>query len=74
MDIKTFKKTFKFICTACGEFAHTQTEYCEKCGEKSLKLAMKEDYLKHEKIAAAYHKETKKKHDVLKKEAKKSKN
>ncbi len=73
MDIKSFKKTFKFICNDCGEFTHTNTEYCEKCGAKSLRAATKEDYDKYEQKATAYHKETKKKHDVSKKIAKKEK-
>ncbi|MFW9827065.1 MAG: hypothetical protein ACFFEY_05525 [Candidatus Thorarchaeota archaeon] len=73
MDIKTFKKTFKFICNDCEEFAHTNTEYCEKCGAKSLRTATKEDYDKYQEKAVAYHKVTKKKHDESKKVAKKFK-
>ena len=34
MDKKLFKKTYKFICSSCGEFSHTDREYCEICGEK----------------------------------------
>jgi hypothetical protein len=70
LDIKLFKKTFKFICDDCGEFTHTETEYCEKCGANALRKATGDDYMKHEKIAVEYHKETKKKHDETKKEAK----
>ncbi|MFX0080663.1 MAG: hypothetical protein ACFE94_02820 [Candidatus Hodarchaeota archaeon] len=47
--MKIFKKTFKFICDKCGEFAHTETEYCESCGEKSLRKATKDDYAKYER-------------------------
>ena len=47
--MKTFKKTFKFICDECGEFAHTEREYCEICGKKTLRNAKNDDYAKHEK-------------------------
>lgn len=50
MDSNLFKKTYRYVCSSCGEFTHTLTEYCEKCGEKdSLRKATKEDYkkLKH---------------------------
>jgi len=51
MDSKLFKKTYQYVCGSCGEFTHTLTEFCEKCGEKSLKKAKKADYkkLKHPK-------------------------
>lgn len=48
MDKKIFKKTFKFVCDECGEFAHTETEYCEKCGVKALRKATNEDYTRYE--------------------------
>ena len=48
MNIKLFKKTFKFVCDECGKFGHTQTEYCEVCGSKAMRKAKKEDYLEHE--------------------------
>ena len=48
MDKKTFKKTFTFVCDECGEFAHTETEYCEKCGGQALRKAINEDYTRHE--------------------------
>lgn len=45
MDPKLFKKTYPYVCDSCGEFTHTLTEYCEKCGEKnSLRKATKKDY------------------------------
>ncbi|MFX1364271.1 MAG: hypothetical protein ACFFCE_03755 [Promethearchaeota archaeon] len=44
MDVKLFKKTFPFICDKCGEFAHTNHEYCDKCGAEGLRKANKEDY------------------------------
>ncbi|MFW9867880.1 MAG: hypothetical protein ACFFEN_17430 [Candidatus Thorarchaeota archaeon] len=45
MDSKLFKKTYPYICKECGEFAHTQNEYCDKCGaEHSLRIAEKADY------------------------------
>jgi uncharacterized OB-fold protein len=45
MDKKLFKKTYKYICSSCGEFLHTFREYCEYCGEKdSVRDATKEDY------------------------------
>lgn len=47
MDDKLFKKTYPYVCDSCGEFTHTLTEYCEKCGEKdSLRKATKQDYKK----------------------------
>jgi uncharacterized OB-fold protein len=47
MDSKLFKKTYPYICKDCGEFAHTQHEYCDKCGAKnSLRIAEKADYKK----------------------------
>lgn len=48
MDKKTFKMTFKFVCNECGEFAYTNLEYCEKCGEKALRKATNEDYTRYE--------------------------
>ena len=48
MDLKLFKKTFKFVCNECGEFGHTQTEYCEKCGAMAMRKATNEDYLRYE--------------------------
>lgn len=48
MEIKRFKKTYKFICDDCGEFLHTKMEFCEKCGGTALRKATKEDYLKYE--------------------------
>ena len=46
--MKTFKKTFKFVCDKCRGFAHTETEYCEVCGTKTLRKATKEDYANYE--------------------------
>jgi len=46
--MKTFKKTYKFICDECGEFAYTEMEYCERCGKKTLRKATKEDYANYE--------------------------
>ena len=47
MDSKLFKKTYQFVCGSCGEFTHTLTEFCEKCGEKSLRKATNADYKKY---------------------------
>jgi hypothetical protein len=58
LDIKTFKKTFRFICEQCGEFAHTETEYCEICGTKTLRKATKDDYAKYEREKMRETKET----------------
>ena len=45
MDKKLFKKTYKFICSNCGEFSHTHRDFCESCGEEgSIREATKEDY------------------------------
>ncbi|MFX0028906.1 MAG: hypothetical protein ACFE8B_06840 [Candidatus Hermodarchaeota archaeon] len=50
LDIKLFKKTYPFICDKCGEFAHTEQEYCDKCGaSNSLRKAEKADYKKQNK-------------------------
>ena len=48
LDIKLFKKTFPYICNECGEFAHTQHKYCDKCGAEALRKALKEDYEKRQ--------------------------
>lgn len=47
MDLKRFKKTYKYICNGCGEFMHTKTDYCEKCGSSDMRKANKEDYSKY---------------------------
>ena len=49
MSFKLFKKTYPLVCNACGEFAHTDLEFCDKCGEKALRKATKEDYAKAKK-------------------------
>lgn len=56
--MKFFKKTYKFICSECGEFAHTEREYCENCGEQALRKATKDDYEKYEKKRLSAEKET----------------
>ncbi|MFX1566748.1 MAG: hypothetical protein ACFFCV_00115 [Promethearchaeota archaeon] len=48
MDIKRFKKTYKFICDDCGEFMHTKADFCEKCGSKNMRKPTRDDYLKYE--------------------------
>ena len=49
MDKKLFKKTYKFICSECGEFSHTDREYCENCGShNSIRSAKGNDYKKAE--------------------------
>ena len=49
MDKKSFIKTYKFVCTECGEFWDIFREYCEKCGSKdSVRKATKDDYKKRE--------------------------
>lgn len=48
MDKKLFKKTYKYICSNCGEFSHTFTDYCEMCGkEGGIREANKDDYEKY---------------------------
>ncbi|MFX0004185.1 MAG: hypothetical protein ACFE9J_11925 [Candidatus Hermodarchaeota archaeon] len=73
--MKVFKKTFKFFCDSCKQFAHTETQFCEQCGAETLRKATTEDYEKYEKEAIAESKETRKhikeehKHDAeIKKE------
>ncbi|NVM36112.1 MAG: hypothetical protein HWN81_10990 [Candidatus Lokiarchaeota archaeon] len=47
MDAKLFKKTFRFVCNDCGEFSHTEYEFCDKCGATHLRKATKEDFKNH---------------------------
>ncbi|MFW9900043.1 MAG: hypothetical protein ACFFDY_02000 [Candidatus Thorarchaeota archaeon] len=47
MDAKLFKRTYPFICDKCGEFAHTNHEFCGSCGERALRKAKREDYKNH---------------------------
>ncbi|UCD01572.1 MAG: hypothetical protein JSV23_00675 [Promethearchaeota archaeon] len=48
MDLKLFKKSFPFICNECNEFAHTEFDFCDKCGaEGALRIANKGDYKNH---------------------------
>jgi rRNA maturation endonuclease Nob1 len=49
MDAKLFKRTFPFVCNDCGEFAHTEHAFCDKCGAQALRKAKKEDYKNHKK-------------------------
>ena len=51
VDWKTFKKSFPYICSNCGEYSYTKKEYCEHCGKKDTIIRMiKEVYEKyHEK-------------------------
>jgi rRNA maturation endonuclease Nob1 len=45
MDKKLFKNTYKFICSSCGEFSHTNRDYCEVCGKQdTIHKASKKDY------------------------------
>jgi rRNA maturation endonuclease Nob1 len=45
MNKKIFRRTYKFICSDCGEFSHTLFDYCEKCGSKdTLHNASRQDY------------------------------
>ncbi len=68
--MKTFKKTFKFICDKCGEFTHTETEYCEVCGTKTLRKATTDDYAKYEKESMRGTKDTRMVIDKAKKDKK----
>jgi predicted RNA-binding Zn-ribbon protein involved in translation (DUF1610 family) len=58
--MKMFKKTYKKICDSCGQFVHTDTQYCEKCGSEAIRKATKQDYAKHDKIATTESKTSKK--------------
>ncbi len=73
MDMKTFKKTFNIICDSCGEFTHTDTQYCEKCGAQSLREATKEDYEKYETIADKISKDSREETGVIEREEEKVK-
>ena len=49
MDKKLFRKTYKFICAECGEFSHSEREYCEKCGsQNTIRSASSKDFKKIE--------------------------
>jgi len=55
MDQKLFKKTYPYVCSSCGKFTHTESEYCESCGKKNVIVkATKEDF-KKAKSGAPYH-------------------
>jgi len=45
VDIKTFKRSYKFICEKCGRFSRIKREYCRICG-LFLRKATKNDYKK----------------------------
>ena len=48
VDWKTFKKSFPYICSNCGEYSYTKMEYCEHCGKKDTIIRMiKEVYEKY---------------------------
>ncbi|MCJ7651145.1 MAG: hypothetical protein MUP85_21250 [Candidatus Lokiarchaeota archaeon] len=47
MDLKLYKKTYRYICSSCRKFTHTEREYCESCGAKGTIIeASKQDYEK----------------------------
>jgi len=48
VDIKAFKKSYKYICEKCGKFFRVKGEYCLNCGTKTLRKATKGD---HRKVA-----------------------
>jgi hypothetical protein len=49
MNTKLFKKVYPYICSSCGKFNHTLTEYCETCGlQNTMQLASKQDYKERE--------------------------
>jgi len=70
--MKTYKKTFKFICHDCGKFSYTDSEYCEVCGSSNMRKALKEDYLKFEQASKKEHKKIKTETDKIEKAEKKS--
>lgn len=45
--MKTFRKTFKFICYDCREFSELKREFCEKCGSPTVIKTTKDDYAKY---------------------------
>lgn len=47
MDLRTFKKSFKFVCMECGTFSYLRREHCEHCGAQTLKKATKADYIEY---------------------------
>ncbi|MFX0040331.1 MAG: hypothetical protein ACFFCY_08100 [Promethearchaeota archaeon] len=68
MDKKMFKKTYKLICDSCGEFTHSSTQYCEKCGSEAIRKATKEDYAAHERKEVVESKESRKHTEEVQKE------
>lgn len=46
MDIKAFKRSYKYTCDKCGKFSRIRRDYCRICGTKALRKATKDDYKK----------------------------
>lgn len=46
VDIKAFKRSFKYICEKCGKFSRIRRDYCRICGAQALRKATKDDYKK----------------------------
>ncbi|MGB5910136.1 MAG: hypothetical protein WBH31_02965 [Promethearchaeia archaeon] len=46
MDMKAFKRSYKYICEKCGKFSHIRRGYCIICGAQALRKATKDDYKK----------------------------
>ncbi len=50
LDIKTFKKKFKFICKKCGKFLDSTRGYCRRCGAHAPRKALDDDYTNYKKF------------------------
>jgi len=46
VDMKAFKRSFKYICEKCGKFSRIKRGYCKICGAHALRKATKDDYKK----------------------------
>ena len=44
MDLKTFKKLYRFICDKCDNLYNKKVEYCGKCGNQEIREATEEDF------------------------------
>ncbi|MHA1931431.1 MAG: hypothetical protein ACW96X_02765 [Promethearchaeota archaeon] len=44
MDMKAFKRIYKYRCDGCGKFSQIKRRYCRICGAQALRKARKDDY------------------------------
>jgi len=46
VDIKEFKRIYKYTCDKCGKFSHIKRDYCRTCGSPALRRVTKDEYKK----------------------------